>query len=130
MRAMLFSVALAALTAACASESNTINPRVANATSAHPLTVRAEAGNLWWAYHDWTEPHVLWSIPGDDGSTAARSAIENLRVEPRASLNGFDDAQGYVVSFEKDGAVWEGVIDANHKPVGDLVSVRKHVAKR
>ena len=117
MRATLFVVALAALSAACASQSSTVNPHVANAASAHPLCVRAEAGSLWWSYHEWTEPHALWSIPGSD-------RVEDLRVTPRESLNGFDDGRGYVVTFHKDGAIWEGTLDADHKPVGDLVPVQ------
>ena len=116
MRAMLV-IALAALSAACASQSSAVNPRIANSASAHPLCVRAEAGNLWWSYREWTEPHALWSVPGSD-------AVTDLRVTPRDSLNGFDDGLGYRITFQKDGAIWQGDLDADHRPVGELVPVR------
>jgi hypothetical protein len=121
MRAMLF-IALAALSAACASQSSAVNPRVASSDSAHPLCVRAEAGNLWWSYHEWTEPHALWALPGNE-------VVSDLRVSPRQSLNGYDDEQGYRVTFQRDGRLWEGEVGADHKPVGDLVPVRALTAR-
>ena len=94
MKTMMFAGAFALAAVAC-THAPDHTPAVAQIDGDQHVVVRAEAGRIWWSHRTWTEPHELWTLPGD-------GKVENL-VVARAT-----DADGFVVSFEQNGAAWSG----------------------
>lgn len=70
---------------------------VARVDGDHHITVRAEAGHLWWAHRPWTEPHELWTLP-------STGTVANLAIRPVAS----DAGAKFEITFEQGGVPWRG----------------------
>jgi hypothetical protein len=85
--------ALAALGAVACTHTSTFTPNVARVDGAEHVVIRAEAGRLWWAHRDWTEPHELCALP-------AQGRVENLSVARQGSK--------FVVTFDQGGTAWTG----------------------
>lgn len=92
MKSMMFAGAFALAAAAC-THAPDHTPAVAQIDGDQHVVVRAEAGRIWWSHRAWTEPHELWTLPGE-------GKVENL-VVTRA-------ADGFVVSFDQSGTSWSG----------------------
>ena len=92
MKIMMFAGAFALAAVAC-THATEHTPAVAQIDGDQHVVVRAEAGRIWWSHRAWTEPHELWSLPGD-------GKVENLTVS-RSS-------EGFVVSFDQNGTSWSG----------------------
>jgi hypothetical protein len=92
MKITMFASVIALAAAACTHASEH-TPAVAQVQGDQHVVVRAEAGRIWWQHREWTEPHELWSLP-------AEGRVENLSVAR--------EGDGYVVSFEQNGAAWSG----------------------
>lgn len=92
MKKMIFAGAFALAAVAC-THAPDHSPAVAQVDGDQHVVVRAEAGRIWWSHRAWTEPHELWTLPGD-------GKVEKL-VVTRAE-------DGFVVSFEQNGAAWSG----------------------
>ena len=92
MKTIMFAGAFALAAVAC-THAPDHTPAVAQIDGAQHVVVRAEAGRIWWSHRAWTEPHELWTLPGD-------GKVENLVVSR--------DSDGFVVSFEQNGAAWSG----------------------
>jgi hypothetical protein len=67
---------------------------------AQPLTIRAEAGEVWASAHAWTEPRHVWALP-------AHGDVGNL------STQALPDDVGWVVTFQQGGVAWRGELDAS-----------------
>jgi len=94
----VFWMVVACMAAGCVHEVDHDSQRMARLEGDRHVTIRAEAGRLWWSYYPWTEPHPLWAYP-------AQGRVQNIDVRPVLSK---DD--GFIVTFEQGGAVWEGEI--------------------
>jgi len=95
MMKILAACGLGLVLVACA-EVPARSPAVASVDGAAHVTVRAEAGRIWWSHRAWTEPHALWTLPG-------RGPVENLVVTEAESSNG-----AFVVRFEQGGTPFVG----------------------
>ena len=93
MKTMTFAGAVALAAAACTHAPDYNTPAVARVDGAEHVVVRAEAGRIWWSHRAWTEPHELWTLPGD-------GKVEKLSVAR--------ESDGFVVSFEQNGTSWSG----------------------
>ena len=95
MMKLVFACGICLALVACA-DVPARSPAVASVTGAAHVTIRAEAGHLWWSHRPWTEPHALWSLPGQD-------PVENLVV------TGVESSEGaFVVRFEQGGTPFVG----------------------
>ena len=96
-----------ALCAAACTNTSTYKPAMAQVDGEHHVVVRAEAGRLWWAHREWTEPHELCALPKS-------GAVDNLTVTRT-------DA-GFVVSFDQGGESWSGTFGAQNDDQPKLVA--------
>jgi hypothetical protein len=92
MKTRMFAGAVALAAAACTHAPDRA-AAVAQVDGAQHVVVRAEAGRIWWSHRAWTEPHELWTLPGE-------GKVENLNVAR--------ESDGFVVSFDQNGASWSG----------------------
>ncbi|HSQ65593.1 MAG TPA: hypothetical protein VLM85_20375 [Polyangiaceae bacterium] len=95
MTKLIFACGICLALVACA-DVPARSPAVASVDGAAHVTIRAEAGHLWWSHRPWTEPHALWSLPG-------QGPVENLVVTESVSSDG-----AFVVRFEQGGTPYVG----------------------
>jgi hypothetical protein len=101
---LITAIVLTLGSAACVHETDN-QPNIVRLDGDRHITVRAEAGRLWWSYYPWTEPHELCTLP-------ARGQVDDLRVTPALST---DD--GFVVTFRQGGTTWRGDIGTEHSHI-------------
>jgi hypothetical protein len=98
VKRVLWGMFFALVSAACVHEVDHESQPMARLDGDRHVTIRAEAGRLWWSYYPWSEPHPLWALP-------AQGRVANITIRPVLSK---DD--GFIVTFEQGGALWEGEI--------------------
>jgi hypothetical protein len=97
VKMMFLGLVLAWASVACIHEGDHTQ-QMARLDGDRHITIRVEAGRLWWSYYPWSEPHPLWTLP-------TNGRVENIQIRPVLSRD-----EGFVVSFEQGGARWEGEI--------------------
>ncbi len=114
MKAWGIAAVLVAMMAGCVREPDH-GQVVARVDGDRHVTIRAEAGKLWWSHWPWSEPHPLWQLP-------AAGNVENVAVTPNLSS---DD--GFIVTFEQGGVRWRGEIGDDRVVATDLSRLTESV---
>ena len=109
MKKIMFAGAFALAAVAC-THAPDHTPAVAQIDGDQHVVVRAEAGRIWWSHRAWTEPHELWTLPGD-------GKVEKLTVAR--------ESDGFVVSFEQNGASWSGRFGEEQQPTKKATQLAK-----
>ncbi len=105
IRTALFTIiGLAAFASVGCAQISDRNVAVAQVDGDNHVTIRAEAGKLWWSHRSWSQPHELWKLPSS-------APVTNLAVREIASGEG----PRYEITFEQNGEPWRGdvVLDEN-----------------